>query len=127
MERCKHGASLLEAFHILVFVVRRAILPAAKEDPNPFEGQSANNGMVFFTFSRVVIDVVAGPLALADGEPGKLMEGLPVKLGAGLPEIDHSGFATAFGDRRNARKALNVAGQFEARTVSAKEGRQPRG
>src|SRR5439155_1220822 len=98
-----------------------------EEDPNPFEGQGTNERVKFFTFGRVVIDVVASPLTLGDREAGKLVERLPVKFGAGVPKIDHSGFAAAFGHRSDSGKTLDVAPSLITGTIGAKEAQQPRG
>src|SRR5439155_25271276 len=98
-----------------------------EEDPNPFEGQGTNDRVKFFTFGCVVIDIVASPLALGDREAGKLVERLPVKFGAGVPKINHSGFAAAFGHRSDSGKTLDVARSLITGTIGAKEAQQPRG
>jgi hypothetical protein len=36
------------------------------------------------------------------------VEGLPVKFGAGLAKINHSGFAAAFSHRSDSRKTVDV-------------------
>ncbi len=105
---CKNWSPFLEDFHVFGVVVRRPVFPAPEEDPNPFKGQSSNDGVIFFAFGSVVIDVVASPLAAGYGEPSELMKALPLKLGAGPPEINHSGFAAAFAHRTDAGKGLNV-------------------
>ena len=127
MESDENGTSFLEVVHVLGLVVRRAIFPAPEEDPNPFEGQGANDRVKFFTFRRVVIDIVARPLATADREAGKFVESLPVKFGAGLPKIDHSGFGAAFGHRSDAGKTLDIPRCLITGTIGAKEAQQPRG
>jgi hypothetical protein len=109
-ESGENGTSFLEVVHVVGLVVGRPIFPTPEEDPNPFEGQGANDRVKVFTFCRVVINIVARPLATADREAGKFMEGLPVKFRAGLPKMYHSGFAAAFGDRSDAAKALNILG-----------------
>ena len=121
MQGGKKGASFLEGFEVGVVAVRSPILPAPEEDTNPLERQGANDGVVFLAFGLVVIDVVAGPLALGEGEASKLMEGLPVKLGAGPPKIDHSGFTATLGDRSDAGKTMNTLRRLITRTIGAKE------
>ena len=81
---------------------------------------------MFFAFGLVVIDVIASPLATANREAGKFMEGLAVKLGAGYPTMDHARSAAAFCDRSYSTKALRILGGLKARTIGPKEGDQPR-
>ena len=127
MERGENRASFLEVVHVFGLVVRRAIFPASEKDPNPFEGQGTNDRVKFFAFARVVLNIVASPLALGEREAGKFVEGLPVKFGAGVPRINHSGFAAAFGHRSDSAKTLGVARRLITRTIRAKEAQQPRG
>ena len=77
MQGGKNGTSFLEGFEVSVVAVRGPILPAPEEDTNPFEGQGANDGVVFLAFGLVVIDVVASPLALGQREAGTLSRRLP--------------------------------------------------
>src|SRR6266702_1758370 len=127
MEGGENRTPFLEYFHVLHVVVRRPIFPASEEDPNPFEGQGTNDRVKFFTFGCVVIDIVASPLALGKREAGKFVERLPVKFGAGVPKINHSGFAAAFGHRSDSAKTLGVARRLITRRIRAKEAQQPRG
>src|SRR2546421_6673545 len=108
MEGGENRTPFLECFHVLHVVVRRPIFPASEEDPNPFEGQGTNDRVKFFTFGCVVIDIVASPLALGDREAGKLTERSAGEFWAGAPEINHSGFAAAFGHPRESGKTLAV-------------------
>src|SRR6266704_536021 len=101
MEGGENRTPFLEYFHVLHVVVRRPIFPASEE--------------------------VASPLALGDREAGKLVERLPVKFGAGVPKINHSGFAAAFGHRSDPGKTLDVARSLITGTIRAKEAQQPRG
>ena len=66
MKGGKDGTLFLEHFHVFILVVRRPVLPAAENNPNPFVGQRANDGVKLFAFGRIIIDVVASPLALVD-------------------------------------------------------------
>ena len=65
VERGKNRTFFLEVVHVFVLVVRRAIFPAPEKDPNPFEGQGANDRVKFFTFGRVEIDIVTNIVGLA--------------------------------------------------------------
>jgi hypothetical protein len=82
MEGGENGTVFFKSFHVFLVVIRSLIFPASEENANPFEGQIANDGVIFFAFGLVVIDVIASPLAAANREAGKFMKGLPVKLGA---------------------------------------------
>src|SRR5258707_846784 len=121
MEGGKNGTSFLEGLQVFVVVVRSSILPAPEGDADPFEGQGANDGVKFFAFGLVVIDVVLSPLASGQGEAGEFMEGLPVKFGAGPTKIDHFGFTAAPGDRSNSAEVLSILRRLITRTVGAKE------
>src|SRR5207342_3154433 len=93
---------------------------------NPFEGQAADDGVVGLASRLVILHVVPSPLALGDGEPGKLMESLPIKFGAGPTDVDRFAFATAFGDRRDPGEALGVGGFLEPSAIGPEEGEQAR-
>lgn len=43
------------------FIVGGAGLPALPDDPNPFEGQGADGGVVVFAFGALAVVVSAGP------------------------------------------------------------------
>ena len=121
MEGGENRTPFLEDFHVLDVVVRCPIFPASEEDPNPFEGQGTNDGVKFFTFGRVVIDIIASPLTGGYGEASKFMEGLSVKLGAGPAEVNHSAFAAAFGYRTDSAKGLRVFGLLVTGAIGSKE------
>src|SRR5258707_15448114 len=100
MEGGKNGTSFLEGLQVFVVVVRSSILPAPEEDADPFEGQGANDGVKFFAFGLVVIDVVLSPLASGQGEAGRVNEDVPGKNGGGPAEKDELCFFTALGGAR---------------------------
>src|ERR1019366_7912618 len=122
----ENGASFLKGFHVFVLVIGGALLPALKEDANPFVSQRPNDGVVFFALVRVVLHIVARPLAVGDREAAKLVKGLPVKLGTSRASIDDSAFAAALGHRSDAGEALHVERRRIARAVGAKEGQEAR-
>src|SRR5258707_14215665 len=95
MEGGKNGTSFLEGLQVFVVVVRSSILPAPEEDADPFEGQGANDGVKFFAFGLVVIDVVLSPLASGQGEAGGFLEGLSGKIGGGPTKKKQFGFFPA--------------------------------
>ena len=122
MKGGESGASLAEGFHVFLLVVRGFTLPTLEENANPFEGQAADDGVVGLAARLVILNVVASPLALGHGEPGKLVESLPIKFGAGPAEVDRFAFATAFGDRRDPGEALDVGGFLEALAIGPEGG-----
>src|SRR5205085_7120908 len=88
--------------------------------------QGSDDSMMFVALGGVVIDVVACPLALGHGVVGKFVKALAEKFGAGLPEVNYSHFAAAFGHRGYSAKALRVVGGLKAGAIGAKEGQQTR-
>src|ERR1035438_10150400 len=89
MEGGENRTAFFKSFHVFIVVIRSLIFPASEENANPFNGQSANDGVVFFAFGRVVIEVIASPLAVADRKTGKFMKGLPVEFRAGHTKMNH--------------------------------------
>src|ERR1700737_1178271 len=57
-------ASLGQCRQILVLVIRYAILPAAKHDANPFEGQSSHRSMVVLAPLALLLVIGPGPQRL---------------------------------------------------------------
>src|SRR5258707_14942435 len=121
MEGGKNGTSFLEGLQVFVVVVRSSILPAPEEDADPFEGQGANDGVKFFAFGLVVIDVVLSPLASGQGEAGEFMGGLPGKFWGGPAKKDHFGFFPAPGDRSKSAEVLSIFRRLLTRTVGAQK------
>ena len=76
MKRRENRAAFLQCFHVLRVIVGRAGFPATEEDANPFEGKRANNGVIFFAPACMVVNIVAGPLAVGQRLAGKLVKGL---------------------------------------------------
>src|SRR5258707_14744990 len=91
MEGGKNGTSFLEGLQVFVVVVRSSILPAPEEDADPFEGQGANDGVKFFAFGLVVIDVVLSPLASGQGEAAGVLENVARKVGGAPGKIRNRG------------------------------------
>ncbi len=110
----------------MVVVVRLPMLPTPEEDANPFEGQGANDRVIFFAFASVVLDVIASPLALGEGKAGKLMEGLPEEFGTGMSKVHESSFTAASGDRTDPGKGLDISSRLVTRTIRSKSSQEPR-
>ena len=59
------------------FVIGGSLLPAAKDDADPFEGQGSHGGLVPFAALELLLIVGFGPGAEADGVARKLHQALP--------------------------------------------------
>jgi len=70
------GLALLEGHEVAGLVVGLAVVPAAPEDANPFEGQGAQDGLVGDAFGPAALVESLGPEAMGDGLAGPLDEGL---------------------------------------------------
>src|SRR5690242_11567247 len=106
MERGENRTALLERGHVFCLVIGGFVLPAPEQDAEPLEGQRADDGVVFFALGRVVLDIVARPLAAGHREPGKLVKGLADKLRASPPAVNGLAAAAALGYRGDPRAAL---------------------
>jgi hypothetical protein len=67
----KDGTSFLEGIEIFGLIIGGAVLPAAEENLDSLESQGADDGVIFFTFGRVISDVVG---QTREGR-GRMMEG----------------------------------------------------
>ena len=61
-----------EGLDVTRFVIRGAVLPAAPEDADPFEGESAQDGLVMFAGAFSLEVIRFGPRAFGDGLAGPL-------------------------------------------------------
>ena len=101
MKSGKNRASFLKTLHVLGFIVRGAFFPAAEQNANPLEGQSANDRVILFALLGIVINIVTGPLAFGGRESGKLMKSLTEEFRVCLAAIDHAHFSAASGHGRD--------------------------
>lgn len=76
---------LSQILQIKNFVVRGAGLPTLPDDPDPFESQGADRGVMVFAFGALHSIVSAGPEGFGDRLGGELMKGLPQELGGEGP------------------------------------------
>src|SRR5215469_17626991 len=123
MERGEDRAAFLEHLHVLGLVVGSAIFPTVKENANPLECQSTNDGVKILSLLCVVIQVVTRPLTFKHRQARELVEGLAQELRAGAARVDDSRFAAAFGYGCYSAEALEVACGLITRAVGA-EGHQ---
>src|SRR5260370_22740285 len=101
----ERGTLLPQTLQIDDLVVGSARVPALPDDPNPFEGQSADSGVVVFAFSALHRIVSTGPKGVLDRLGSKLMKGLAKELGTEVAPTDAELFAAALDDGSNAGKA----------------------
>ena len=92
-------------------------MPAPPDDPNPFEGQSADGGVVVFAFSALQRVVSAGPERVLDRLGGKLMKSLAKELGTKVAPTDAKLFAAALDDRSDAGEAEQFIGSLPATAI----------
>src|SRR6476619_6679747 len=103
----QRGAALFECIQVLRLVVRDTILPTAKEDANPVEGQGPNGGVMSLSAGSPQLVVGLGPSGSPQGMQSKFMEGLPQEFGASVAAMHDGGAAAAFGHRGNAAEILH--------------------
>src|SRR4029077_7238638 len=84
----KQGATAAQGLHIDRLVKGFAVLPAAIDDAQPFEGQRADRRVVrpVLIVPQVIV-VSAGPLRSLDRAARKLVKRLAQKLRAGKAEM----------------------------------------
>src|SRR5262249_7590727 len=83
------------------FVIRHAILPAAKHDANPFEGQGPDRGMVFLAALALALVIDTRPNRLRDRVSRPFVKALPQKLGTGPAKMHPFLLSAALRYRRN--------------------------
>ena len=79
--------ALIEGAEVARFVVRDAIVPAAPEDAQPFEGEAAEDGLVTFAGLLLLAVIRFSPRTFGHGLPGPLDEGLAKELGGVPPPV----------------------------------------
>ena len=100
----------MEALEIAGFAIRCAILPAAVDDPDPFEGEGAQGLMVAIAFVQLLLVVGSCPRAKADRLACKFVKALAKELWASPPPMHRLAPATAPGHRRNTHILLELGG-----------------
>jgi len=107
------------------FIVGSASVPALPDDPDPFESQGADGGVVLFAFGALAVVVSAGPEGVLNGLGGKLMKGLAKELGTKVTPTDAKLFAAALDDRSDAGEGDQFIGSLPATAIRAEGGGQP--
>ena len=108
-------------------IVRNAVDPAAVEDADPLEGESAEGGLVVHAASLAPGVEGVGPEGARDGLPDPLDEGLSEEGGALIAPVDPGLVAAAFGDGGDAGVLLERGGVWEALAALAEGHEQARG
>ena len=96
------GDAGLSCLEVDLVGVRYAIVPAAKEDPDPFEGHRPDSGVVALAFFALEIVMLASPLAGADRAAGPFVKGLSNELRAGPAPVNPYLVATGLSDGSDA-------------------------
>ena len=102
--------ALFKCVQIKSFVIGLVIFPAAKDDPDPFEGQDADGAMVGFALLALGLIEGFSPFKAMDRLAGELVKGLAEELRTQEPTVNPTGFATALQYRSDAAGFLDLAG-----------------
>src|SRR5262245_45854219 len=109
------GAAPAQGLQIDLLLIRFAVLPAAKDDANPFVRQAPDGCLVRFVLVLAEVLVISfGPLRLPDRMKSKLVKGLPQKCWTSPPEVDPTGLAAGLLHGRDATVALHFQGTVVA-------------
>ena len=104
-------------------IVRRPVLPAAEQNPHPFEGQRAQRGMVGIASPPLLVVVPACPAREANGLVRVLVKRLLEELGTGQAVMDPAALPAPLGDRGDAGVGLELGRRVPAGAVGAEGGR----
>ena len=101
---------MLEMFQVGCFVIGCPALPAAIQNADPFEGETANGDLMGFAFLPLLLIVGLGPERSGDRQGGPLDKGLTQEAGAAPAPVYPARVPTAFGDRGDPGVALDPVG-----------------
>src|SRR6185436_1437486 len=113
-------ATPADRLQVLLFIVGSAILPAAKDDADPFVGQCPHRCVVRLVLGALLLVVSLSPFALAKRLAGKFVEGLAQELGAGPTEMSPLDFAAGCLDGSDPTVALHLIGAVIAFATRSK-------
>jgi hypothetical protein len=116
-----------QMFEVAGLVIGDVIDPAFPEDTDPFEGQSADDGLVAFAAFFLLSVESGGPGGIADGLVGPLDESLAEEPGSVPTPVDPFALAAFLGDGGDATEPLKIGGQREAVVLGAESDEQARG
>src|SRR4029453_3214886 len=116
----ERGVVVAEGFEITLLGIRNLRLPATEQDANPFEGQSAERGVVTFAGGTLLEIEGFGPGGAFTRAVGELVERLQQELRAGPAAVNVTLFAAPLRDRRDSREGLQLRRGLEMLAVAAK-------
>ena len=114
-------------FEVAGLVVGDIIHPAFPEDADPFEGQSADDGLVAFAAFFLLGIVSGGPGGIVEGLVGPFDKGLAEEARCVPTPVDPFAAATFLGNRGDAAEHLKVVWQREAVALGTEGNEQARG
>jgi len=97
-----------KGLQIEALIIGDAGLPAAMDDPDPFERQRTNGGVMALSPALLLVVVGPRPDRVEDGTLGELVEGLAQELRAVPAPMGPATLAAAFDHRRNPGIGLHV-------------------
>ena len=86
-----------ERVHVRRFVVRCAILPTAKQNPDPFVRERSQRRVMIIAAPTLLVVVRPRPLRKANGLIREFVKGLLDEFRTGQAVVDPEGFPAAFG------------------------------
>ena len=99
----------MEGFEISIGIVGEAVLPASKQDADPFKGQSAYGNVVTLASGDLGLIVGLSPGAETDRVSSELVKRLSLELWAGPSEVDAEALAAGDADGGNAAEKIGRA------------------
>jgi len=115
------GMALLESHEVASFVLGLSVVPATPQDANPFEGESAEDGLPGDAAGAPALVEGLGPEATGDRLASPLDEGLAEESGGDEAPAGPRLVAAALDHRRDAGAFLNPSGVGETVPVLAED------
>src|SRR5437870_1008213 len=119
-------AALRQSGLVNPLVIGASILPAAPDDPLPFEGQRPHRRVMGRAPLPLLQVIRRRPSTPQHALLGVFMKTLPVKLRTQIAPVDVTTASTLLGHRRHARVLLQARRRVEAFPLSAHAGQQAR-
>ena len=97
-----------ERVHVRRFVIGCAILPTAKQNPDPFVGERSQRRVMIIAAPTLLVVVRSRPLRKANGLIREFVKALLDEFWTGQPMVHPERLATPFGHGRNPRMGLEL-------------------